>query len=67
MCPDVFRFSLVTVSDVFRMWFFEDELVRQEGQTPPGGFVSYLVHHISQSVDVLSDILQQHKQTKFCF
>lgn len=45
------------------MRFFEVELVGQESQTPPGGFVSDLVHHISQSVDVPADILQQQTNT----
>lgn len=46
------------------MWFFEVQLVWQEGQTPPGGFVSNLVHHILQGVDVLPNVLQ-HKTNCF--
>lgn len=55
----------VTLSDVFGMWFFEVQLVGQEGQALPGGFVSDLVHHILQGVDVLTDILQQKPDTAF--
>lgn len=51
------------MSDVFRMWFFEVQLVGQEGQTPPGGFVSNLVHHILQGVDVLPNVLQCETQS----
>ena len=51
------------MSDVLGMRFSEVELVGQDRQTPPGGFVSDLVHHISQSVDVPADVLQ-HKPTQ---
>lgn len=55
----------VTLSDVFGVWFFEVQLVGQEGQAPPGGFVSDLVHHILQGVDVLADILEKKPETAF--
>lgn len=54
-----------TESDVFWMRFFEVQLVGQEGQAPPGGFVSNLVHHILQGVDVLPNVLQRKPQTVF--
>lgn len=54
-----------TVSDVFWMRVFEVQLVGQEGQAPPGGFVSNLVHHILQGVDVLPNVLQRKPQTVF--
>lgn len=50
------------MSDVFRMWFFVVQLVGQEGQAPPGGFVSDFVHHILQGVDVLPNVLQHKTQ-----
>lgn len=33
------------------------QLVRQEGQAPPGGLVSDLFHHIFQGVDIPADFL----------
>lgn len=47
----------LTMSDVLWMRFLKVELVRQEGQAPPGGFVSDLLHHIFQGVDVPADFL----------
>lgn len=54
-----------TVPDVFWVRFFELQLVGQEGQTPPSRFVSNLVHHILQGVDVLPNVLQREPQTVF--
>lgn len=53
------------MSDVFWMRFSEDQLVGQEGQAPPGGFVSNLVHHILQGVDVLPNVLRSKPPTVF--
>ena len=46
-----------TQSDVVRVRLSEVQLVGQEGQTLPGGFVPDLVHHVSQGVDVPSNLL----------
>lgn len=53
------------MSDVFWMRFSEVQLVGQEGQTPPGGFVSNLIHHILQGVDVLPNVLEGKPQPVF--
>lgn len=53
--------SSPTQRNELRTWFPEDELVRQEGQAPPGGFVSDLVHNISQRVDVSAIVLYWDK------
>lgn len=52
-----------TVSDVLRQWLPEVQLVRQEGQAPPGGSVPDLVHYSSQSVDVAANVLQTRTRT----
>lgn len=52
-----------TQSDVFWVWFSEVQLVGQEGQAPPGGFVSDLIYNISQCIDVPANILQDKPQT----
>lgn len=51
--------STVTMSDVLRVWLSEVQLVGQEGQTPPGGFVSDLIDHLFQGVDVPANFLRQ--------
>lgn len=53
-----------TQCDELRTGLPKDELVWQEGQASPGGFVSDLVHHISQRVDVSANVLH-HTKSQF--
>lgn len=55
-----------TQCDELRTGFSKDELVRQEGQASSGGFVSDLIHHIPQRVDVSAKVLNPTKSTFIC-